>query len=270
MSMSDIFREANAPFRLDNLRVVDAEYFATLPTDDWDDGAPMTFDMWQDAMRERGFDPARITWNPDATMLRRFYYTGEYMSVELHHLNPRHLDLFPSTIENALGADEHWKRVFLEEKDYALYFFFEFNPFPMDYFQRHFDQIDEAERYEAFRSMYMSCEYGFGHLDRDLLERVFPLADRDATRAALEADGHTGETLTVYRGEGSLSTPYATSYSWTTSLKTAKWFATRFGEGRVYRATVKRDAVIDYIQERNESEVLVRPTDLERIKRIKV
>lgn len=268
MSISDIFREANTSIFLERLRPVDADYFATLDTSDWANGEPMDFAMWQDAMRNLGLDPSRIHWNPDATMVRLYFYTGEYMSAEILHLNPTYLvEPFGST-ERIIGADEHWRKVFLEEKNYAIYFFIEFNQFAISYFHRHVDKIDEDARYNAFRDMYLSCEYGFRGIDRDLAERMFRLADKDAVARTLDEAGH-GDTVTIYRGEGSLSTPYTETYSWTTSLKTAKWFAHRFGDGNVYRAEVARDAIIDYIDDRNESEVWVRPRDLKRVKRIK-
>ncbi|MFW6007902.1 MAG: HD domain-containing protein [archaeon] len=70
----------------------------------------------------------------------------------------------------------------------------------------------------------------------------------------------------IYRGVGSESASIEKSYSWTLDINTAMFFATRFSKkSTIYKATIKIDNVIEYINGRNEKEVLVLPENLNNI-----
>ena len=63
-------------------------------------------------------------------------------------------------------------------------------------------------------------------------------------------------TVTVYRGVGINRNPVG--LSWTFDMDTAFWFANRFGDGGyIEYATVRKDDVLAYFGNRNESEVVV-------------
>lgn len=262
MPYSDIFHQANQQLRFSWLRPVDAAYYDALDKTEWHDEATLSFTEWQDAVRRLGYDPARIKWNSRSTGLRLYFYQGEYATVELHFISPSWLDNSMSL--NALKADDLARELFVEKKNYAIYFFAEFNLFALDYFEKYVEQIPESERYEAFKDMYVMCEYGFDHIDPALLDAMFALSDNTDAIAELIADGY-GEMLTIYRGAGKVSTPLETAFSWTTSLDVARRFAHTFARGTVYMAHVPRARIIDYIQDRNESEIWVRYSDLENI-----
>lgn len=67
-------------------------------------------------------------------------------------------------------------------------------------------------------------------------------------------------SVTVYRGHGPEG-PGVEGLSWTLEKTTAEWFARRFfrAEGTVITATVDSDAVIAYLDGRNEKEVVLDP-----------
>jgi len=63
------------------------------------------------------------------------------------------------------------------------------------------------------------------------------------------------ETIIVYRGCKNLR--QAKSISWTTDKNTAEFFANRFTKGKVYQATISKDNIIAYINDRNEHEIIL-------------
>lgn len=68
--------------------------------------------------------------------------------------------------------------------------------------------------------------------------------------------------MTIYRGEGSKSTPYEKSFSWTTSYKAACFFACRIPSlenSRIITAHVSKCDIIEYFPNDEEKEVLVPP-----------
>jgi len=75
--------------------------------------------------------------------------------------------------------------------------------------------------------------------------------------------------LTIYRGEGDLSTPIEDAMSWTLSKEVAMFFAKRFSsKGTCYKAKVYLQDIYDYLPERNEQEILVDFCSLENIKKL--
>ncbi|MGE5604288.1 MAG: hypothetical protein ACM3YE_01190 [Bacteroidota bacterium] len=143
-------------------------------------------------------------------------------------------------------------------------------PYGLSAFENVFDYIPDQYKYETFRDVYMAGEYGFQDIPESIITKVFELAPRDfkdKLNGKIDKDGY----LVVYRGEGSKSAPVVKAYSWTLSKKQAKWFALRFdNEGNVYKARIHIDKVIDYIEDREEEEILVRGEDVEILEKIKV
>ena len=69
------------------------------------------------------------------------------------------------------------------------------------------------------------------------------------------------------RGEGDKSTSYTEAYSWTISKEIADFFAHRFdSDGIIYKAKVRQQDILDYINDRNEQEILVFPENVYEVK----
>ena len=87
----------------------------------------------------------------------------------------------------------------------------------------------------------------------------------------LEAYKQLPDEVTVYRGLGTFNATNIKALSWTLDAEQAKWFANRFdfgqGNGKVYRATIKRKYIFAYFNERQEHEVIV---DYNRLKNIEL
>lgn len=75
--------------------------------------------------------------------------------------------------------------------------------------------------------------------------------------------------MTIYRGEGSKSTPYDKSFSWTTSYKAACFFACRIpsvDNSRIITAHVNKSDIIEYFSRDEEKEVLISPAAINEVK----
>lgn len=77
------------------------------------------------------------------------------------------------------------------------------------------------------------------------------------------------EILTVYRGVTGYNGKNIRALSWTTSYKTAKWFAGRFEEqGKIYQAEIDKKHILAYIDQRGESEAIVEPKYLKNVEMV--
>lgn len=259
MNFSDLYFQANKQFFLNDLVPLDKDFFAEMNRSHWEEPySLMSFEKWKEELESNGYDVNRIRRSSHPEGLRQFFYVGEYWTVELQILDPSWL-----TTEFGLGylrADELGREL-LEQKNYTMYFFSENNLFAIDYFHKHVDKIAPEDRYEAFKSMYIHCNYGFDAFDQALLKQVFSLNENNEAIKELHELSEEGY-ITVYRGEGARSTGIESAYSWTLSRDVARRFAHHFERGRVYKAKVHLNDAIDYIDERNEKEVWVRYSDL--------
>lgn len=139
----------------------------------------------------------------------------------------------------------------------------------MEYFQRLVEQKGDAvpNLYHLFMEFYADSDYGFGSLPAATMEYIIGRktpAEKGATTRALNKLSD-GDTLTVYRGGNSASVPYDKSYSWTLSENVANFFAIRRGDGPAYIAQgeVSKKDVIEYLNDRNEQEIIVAPAKVQ-------
>lgn len=170
---------------------------------------------------------------------------------------------------------EHQKKyamISLEENDFDTFISVLDKRLKLDAFKVFYEDIPSGQRYDIFREMYARLEYGFAN-EKDFLESCFK--DRFSSQKWNEAmlklwlNSSSKSSISIYRGEGTKSTPYEDAFSWTLDKKVAEFFANRFdANGVVYKASVKFDDVIDYIEHRNEQEILVKAEDLNSITRV--
>lgn len=72
--------------------------------------------------------------------------------------------------------------------------------------------------------------------------------------------------LEIYRGVTEKNKDNILAMSWTMKRETAEWFAARFqGEGKVYKATIRKEDILAVFLGRNEAEVIVDPKNLKDI-----
>lgn len=129
-------------------------------------------------------------------------------------------------------------------------------------------EISEKERYDMYVEIYSLIDYGHSKIKpmivQDAVKRQ-PAGVRERLLRTLDRYGE-GDSLTIYRGEGTKSISSTEALSWTTSLSVATFFAFRYDtEGKVFQATVKKEKVIDFLNGRHEEEVIVMPQHVENL-----
>ena len=121
--------------------------------------------------------------------------------------------------------------------------------------------------YAAFLSVYTLCNTG-AHLlgDKALGRLAMCKSEKQKQETARKLMQFPGNTVTVYRGQASQSTPFEKACSWTTDINKAYFFASwRSAEdSRILTGMVRKDMILDFIDDRNEKEILVLPGVVEK------
>lgn len=120
---------------------------------------------------------------------------------------------------------------------------------------------------EMFLEIYARNEYGFDRLDEAMVRDILNMPTPNKYVVPLVYQPDKERYYTIYRGETSESSPLSKAYSWTLEHKVAEFFATRFqSDGRIHKRRVHKDNIKAFIPNRDESEVIVLPEDVRRIK----
>ncbi|MED3962830.1 metal-dependent phosphohydrolase [Niallia taxi] len=143
----------------------------------------------------------------------------------------------------------------------------------MPLFQLFFNDIPEDSLFKIFRYVYSNIEYNFTDICPIIIEKIFIVRTKSKeyqmSLKRLKEKTNGSSNITIYRGESTRSTPLNKALSWTLDKKTAQFFANRFGSsGIVYKAKVKVDNVLDYIELRKEEEILVYPKEIINPRRV--
>ena len=126
-------------------------------------------------------------------------------------------------------------------------------------------RYNENFLYDLFLTWYVESDYGFSVISPDLVKKLVRLKSDEEKAKTAEKIKDMPDKITVYRGEGDKSTPYYKAYSWTTDINVAKFFALRHNNGdsaKIYKAVINKSDIIEYLDGRNESEVLVMPENV--------
>ena len=115
------------------------------------------------------------------------------------------------------------------------------------------------ELYQAAIDVYSFCDCGMQALGEDALARLIQCKSDKQKATTLELLSPLPDKVTVYRGEGSESTPYRKACSWTLSMDTALFFAGWKSESAcvLHTGEVNKEDIIEYIDDRNEREIIV-------------
>lgn len=132
-----------------------------------------------------------------------------------------------------------------------------YNKVSLLFYQMWKEDMPFEDRLNYIREVYIDNEYGFSEflIDEFLILLKSQEANRDWEKELkpLVKKGY----LTVYRGEEDKSTKSEKAISWTTSFKTAIFFASRYTiEGGLIKGKVKLEDVLLYTNQRNEQEVI--------------
>ena len=126
-----------------------------------------------------------------------------------------------------------------------------------------------TELYDLFMDYYKLTDYGFKNLYDADIRKVLSGKSEEQKKKTAEKLQKFPDTVTVYRGEGSKSTPYTQSFSWTVSYKAASFFACRLPsaeDSTIVSAEVSKNDIIEFFPERNEAEVVILPSAVKSVK----
>lgn len=129
-------------------------------------------------------------------------------------------------------------------------------------------KIPQSKVYAVFKNMYLHMDYVFSFLSKENLEYILSTQPIEVKKRAQETvrellHATEEDNVFIYRGIGESSTSAKEAMSWTISEQTAYFFANRLSHsGTVVKASVQVRDILDYMDDRNEKEVWVRPADI--------
>jgi len=124
---------------------------------------------------------------------------------------------------------------------------------------------DISDLYHLFFSNYILSDYGFSSVSSDTLKTIL---DSKTTKDIQKTEGKLQllpDTIKVYRGGNTASTPYEKAYSWSLDINVANFFASRrgMGTGYIVEGEVSKKDVLDvFLEDRGEQEVIVDPNNI--------
>ena len=139
----------------------------------------------------------------------------------------------------------------------------------MEYFNILIEDNVQGDLYKNFIEAYTLSDYGCDAIPCENIRKLMrsrPLEEAaKAKRKVAAALKHFPDEVIIFRGESSKSTPYNRSWSWTTDINIANFFATRFGnEGsRIVTGKVAKDNIEHYFDD--EKECFVDPSNVELV-----
>ncbi len=216
-------------------------------------------------------DPSCIWYSPS------FYQSSLYFNEETFAAAPFHMEYF---LNGLFSEMDNFYRIIDETEKQAsdLDFMHSLISLPDGMRIEYFNQLIESKGteipglYNLFFSLYSESDYGFGNMDPDTVKAILSTKSAEDIAKTKEAIQDLPETVKIYRGGNSSSTPCDKAYSWTLDINTANFFACRrgTGEGYIAEAEVARKDIIEYLEGRGEEEVFVNPENVRILSQIKV
>lgn len=197
-----------------------------------------------------------------------YFYNG--FLLEIHALDDDYLRDFH--VKESIKLNVELLEKTLQDHDYETYFIRTDSKVRIMMFKRLFNEIPDKDLFEVFLMVYSYADYGFSALDKKLFSRINQCKTKKQQQLielALKKKIDKNGWVTVYRGVGTKSTPPEKAYSWTTSINTASFFATRFSQtGDIYKGKIHIKDVVAYIDTRGEHEILALPRNVKDIQRM--
>jgi len=227
----------------------------------------MLYSEVSEIVEKVNIDPSKIYFSNSTDSLSPYFYYEFPIFIEIMSMSIDFLTTFLQIEERVSRQKELFKRT-LKEKDFDKFFAFAHTKIKIMAFNKVYELIPNEEKYSQFIKVYVLGDYGFQHFKKEIVEDVFnhqPDYVKQTCREELNKISDNDD-IVIYRGAGKYSNPINKAYSWTLNLRVANTFANHFeNAGTVYSATVKKSKVVDLIDDRHESEIIVRPEDVENI-----
>lgn len=202
------------------------------------------------------------------TVMETYYYKKENVLVEIYNLEWKFWEMLDQRerIENVSKLMENLEN----ENDYESLFSYMEKKILITKYIELFDKIPVEQKYNCFRDLWVRSEYGFDQFNLPFLKKVFSYKEHSQERneGIEEFKKIVGDhqTIEVFRGVTSSSTPYSKAISWTLDEDVAEFFAMRFNsKGKIMKAEINIDDVYDYMMNRNEKELLLNPKKIKNV-----
>lgn len=119
---------------------------------------------------------------------------------------------------------------------------------------------------KAFVSWYKVSDYGFGELEVGKIVKLLQFLPNDFYDGSKKVLETLPDVVTVYRGEGSESTPYTKTISWTLNPNIALWYSSRLERenARLITGTCKKENILyAYDTDDVDQEIWIHPDNIE-------
>ena len=125
------------------------------------------------------------------------------------------------------------------------------------------------ELYDAFVYVYSICDCDMTQITLSDIKKVSEGKSKEQQAFTTSQLSSLPDTITIFRGEGNLSTSYEKACSWTLDPNVAFYFSYRHGSEayKIYKGRVKKKNILEYINYRYEAEIVVFPEAVESIEK---
>ncbi|MFJ8528709.1 HD domain-containing protein [Bacillus sp. NPDC094106] len=191
-----------------------------------------------------------------------FWYWDGIVFVSVFQISKQAFEMFE--IDKRIKAKEDLVKKAYETKDFYKVFSFTedfLKPYVLNEIYR---DVPCEERYKLFREIYIYISYSHKVIKKEVIEEAIACQTEEFKKDLMvKLDSlSNNDFLTIYRGEGTFSISHESAMSWTTDIHVARKFAVK---GTIYKGQVLKRKVIDFIEDRDESEILVYPNDVMNI-----
>lgn len=255
-SIADIFKSAHAAINPEDL----------IPLEDLIGNPKFPTQLeFDEAIEYLQIDPENLYYNPKDIIAPIMYWDGPIYEPLHGGLNMETLKMM--RVKDRLDYKRKETEKWLSSKNYDRLFSMMDKKILIPSFIKMYDDIPDNKKYEIFKDLYVRSEYGFQSFPIEIITDCFSKRklssewkkrmDEFSSIAKKNPDG----TITLYRGENVDSAKGDDAFSWTLDKKTAKFFADRFnkGLGKIIQKQIDSKEVIDYLDDRGESEVILFP-----------
>ncbi len=206
-------------------------------------------------------DPSCVWYTPSISQ-HSLYFNEETLAAAPFHLNLYLSGMVPSLdslygiikdIENEVSKGEYYSALMSLPDTMQI-----------EYFNKLIEKKGPniPGLYDLFFSFYVNSDYGFSSIKDSTFKAILASKTEEDKKKTFQAIKALPDTLKIYRGGNSASTPYGKAYSWTLDPNIANFFACRRGtnEGHIVEAEVNKKDIIDAFLDRGEQEIIVDPS----------
>lgn len=263
MELNEIFKIVKSQNTIDSYKGINQEIFNRYLLPLFIFSEKITYYEFQRVLDINNLDVNNIRYNSD--IFPNLIYLDGLIPLEIVRRSYTDIDEFCSSINKSMSI----LKDSIERKRYYKFFAMVNQNFTFDLFKKLYKGIPKENLYKVFKSVYIKSEFNFSMIDEDIIDYVYANRNREDIEGVLNEISDNDGYIRIYRGEGLASTPINKAYSWTINLNTANYFGFRFNQkGTIYRGRVHKSDVIDFIDSRDEFEIIAKYENIKDIEKV--